>query len=262
MGISRGAVRLLAMAFEGEPARGSVITFGVQSVHATIREAAQWLGKGAMHTSGDGGRRISQEELFRMLGFARVESIDFYDAEGPTYVLDLNRPVPAPLHGCFDLVYDGGTAEHCFCSAEVLCNALRLAKPGGRVIHHVPVNNWIDHGFYQFSPTLFFDFYGENGFDEMTMAFHFAGRRRESFVAYDRRDFGRLPYSFGGKTKVLCFFSARKVKSPESIVFPIQSRYRRAFGDEKDARTSAAQGWSKLRRSLAKRTFRLRSRPL
>lgn len=245
MGISRGAARLLRMAFASEAASGRVITFGVQSVEAE-RNAP----------------RRGQEALFRELGFDGVESIDYYDAENPTYVLDLNRPVPESLRGQYDLVYDGGTTEHCFSTAEVLSNALRLAKVGGLIIHHLPVNNWIDHGFYQFSPTLFFDFYAANGCERMKMAFHFMDRGRESYIGYDERDFGRLPFSFGGKTKVLCFFMARKAHANASIVFPIQGRYRAAFGSQTDGRAKQPNGLARLRRSAAKRTYRLRAKRL
>jgi hypothetical protein len=245
MGISRGAARLLRMAFAAERGAGRAITFGVQKV-----------------APGADGRRTGQEALFRGLGFEAVESIDVYDAEGPTHVLDLNRPVPAALHGGYDLVYDGGTTEHCFNVPEVLSNALRLAKEGGRIIHHLPMNNWIDHGFYQFSPTLFFDFYGANGCERMSLLFHFMDRRRESFIAYDARDFGRLPYSFGGKSRVLCFFSARKGKASDAIAIPIQGRYRSAFGGEADARAAPTKGLARLRRSVAKRTYRLRAKSL
>jgi SAM-dependent methyltransferase len=260
MGISKGAIRLLGMEFDRRNAGGSVVTYGVQKVDATRAEAAALLRAegGSAQTAGG---RISQEALFRLLGFESVESIDVYDAESPTHVLDLNLPVPATLHARYDMVYDGGTLEHCFSTAQALSNAVRLVKPGGRVIHHVPLNNWIDHGFYQFSPTLFFDFYQANGFDDLSMALHFMGRRRESYVPYDPRDGGRLPYSFGGGSKTLVFFGARKAAAPVEPVFPIQGRYRRAFGGE--AQPEAPLGpLGRLRRSLAKRTYRLRARPL
>lgn len=244
MGISRGAQQLLAVTYPTGQASGRVITFGVQKVDASD------------------GAAVDQEALFRGLGFDSVESIDVYDAEKPTYILDLNRPVPAQMHGQYDLVYDGGTLEHCFNPAEALSNAARLVKPGGRVIHHVPINNWVDHGFYQFSPTLFFDFYETNGFGDLAMAFHFMAGKRESYVRYERRDFGRLPYSFGGKAKVLGFFTARKLEARTEIAFPIQGRYRRAFGGETDRREPIDRGPARLARSWRKRSYRLRAKSL
>ncbi len=238
-----------------------MVTYGVQKVEATHAEAVNLLRVQGSVSAPAADGRVSQETLFRLLGFESVESIDVYEAESPTHLLDLNRPVPAALHGRYDALYDGGTLEHCFSTAEALCNAVRLVKLGGRVMHHVPLNNWVDHGFYQFSPTLFFDFYAANGFDDLSMALHFMGRKRESYVAYDPRDGARLPYSFGGAHKTLVFFGARKAASLAEPVFPIQGRYRRAFGGE--AQPQAPLGpLGRLRRSLAKRTYRLRARPL
>jgi SAM-dependent methyltransferase len=260
VGISRGAIRLLGMAYAGQRGAGRVATFGVQKVEASAAEAAKLLGVAGGAPAPRGAGRIGQDALFRLLGFDAVESIDVYDAESPTHVLDLNQLAPASLHERFDLVYDGGTLEHCFSPAAVLGNATRLARPGGRVIHHVPLNNWIDHGFYQFSPTLFFDFYEANGFADLRMALHFMHGRRESWIPYEPRDGVRLPASFGGKSQVLAFFSARRAQARAEIVFPIQGRYRRAFGGE--TATAAARGLARLRRSLARRTWRLRARPL
>jgi SAM-dependent methyltransferase len=146
-------------------------------------------------------------------------------------VLDLNRPLPAALCDRFDLVYDGGTMEHCFSVADVLGNVVRLAKTGGRIIHHLPLNNWVDHGFYQFSPTLFFDFYEANGFRDLAMKLHFSARGKETYISYDPHRDGRLPYSLGGKTQVLLFFSAVKGAAIGEIAFPLQGRYRATFGD-------------------------------
>ncbi|MDX2223653.1 MAG: hypothetical protein SFV21_12945 [Rhodospirillaceae bacterium] len=104
------------------------------------------------------------EAVFAALGFPVADSLDVTGAEGCTIVHDLNDPVPARLHGAYDCVYDGGTMEHVFDVKSVLFNTHNLARPGGVVVHAVPVNNWINHGFYQFSPTLLYGFYGANGY--------------------------------------------------------------------------------------------------
>ena len=60
--------------------------------------------------------------------------------------------------GQYDVVLNGGTLEHVFHTAHALANALRMAGDGGLFMHFGPMNNYVDHGFYQFSPTLIFDF--------------------------------------------------------------------------------------------------------
>lgn len=264
MGISQGAIALLGRTLHGERCSGSAITFGVQKVAASRSEAAALLARVGIDPlplpPSEG--RMHQDDLFRMLGYAEVESIDVYGAERPTHVLDLNRPLPAALRDRFHLVYDGGTMEHCFSVPDVLGNVVQLVKIGGRIIHHLPLNNWVDHGFYQFSPTLFFDFYEANGFRDLAMVLHFNARGKETYISYDPQRDGRLPYSIGGKTQVLLFFSAVKAVHTEQIAFPLQGRYRSTFGDrqptkprgERSLVARARESW--LKRSLAWRAKR------
>jgi SAM-dependent methyltransferase len=241
MGISRGAIKLIASTLGSSGPRQRAITFGVQRVET------------------DDGGNIHQDELFGRLGFGRVESIDYYPNESPTYVIDLNLPAPTELRGQFDLVYDGGTMEHCFNVPQVLLNAASLVAVGGLVIHHVPMNNWVDHGFYQFSPTLFFDFYGAAGFEELQMKIHFIARRGESYMSYDPRTDLPVPYVAGGGKKLLIFFSARKsaTAQPERAGFPIQGRYRASFGSERSANAAGNRKTflGRMRASLRKRFF-------
>ena len=48
---------------------------------------------------------------------------------------------------------------------KVLENYNKMLKPNGRIIHVLPSNNYIDHGFYMFSPTLFWDYYSANNWE-------------------------------------------------------------------------------------------------
>ena len=62
------------------------------------------------------------------------------------------------------MIIDGGTMEHIFHIPNVLNNIYRMLRVGGRIIHISPSSNYVDHGFYSFSPTLFYDFYQTNKF--------------------------------------------------------------------------------------------------
>lgn len=269
MGISRGTIKLMAMFLNNKvPSGGKVITYGVQAVQATWGEAARSLKECNYHSlsssavppkQGASQQPIHQDTLFAdMLGYSSVESIDYYPDESPTHVLDLNQPVPADLHGRYDLVYDGGTMEHCFNCVAFLQNTIGLIKPGGRVIHHVPMNNWVNHGFYQFSPTLFFDFYEANGFTDMQMFIHMKGKKKEYYLPYDPCRNGVLPNAFGSRKRFLIFFTALKplgITMP-AIQNPIQGRYRQTFGKEHRDRASDSNTFTgRMRKSLYKRLF-------
>lgn len=270
MGISRGAVGLLAMTLGDDLRRERVVTFGVQKIGAANGDIRRILSvhgvairpEAAGSADGD---IVSQAALFAMLGYRRIDSIDYYPDEGPSLVLDLNLPLPPDIGSAFDLVYDGGTMEHCFNTVQLLHNAASLTAPGGIVIHHVPMNNWVDHGFYQFSPTLFFDFYQASGFVDLTMKIHFMDGERESYVAYDPAHDPPLPYALGGKKRVLAFFSARRAAecsfpTPTSL---IQGRYRATFGGQNAGRRGARKGLiQRLRASARKRFFEWNAKPL
>jgi SAM-dependent methyltransferase len=103
--------------------------------------------------------------FYRMLGFTRATEIEYFEAGEGLYRFDLNRPeTPADLAGAADAVFDFGTSEHVFHLPNVLGHVGRMLKPGGIAVHHVPINNHMNHGFYQFSPTLLFDYYRANRF--------------------------------------------------------------------------------------------------
>lgn len=105
------------------------------------------------------------KELFSMLGFESAEAIDVTDAEGAEYVIDLNRCVEDKgLFEKFDVIQNNGTLEHVFHVPNFLASITRMLRTGGHVIHFVPMNNWVDHGFYQVSPTLLTDYYLDNNF--------------------------------------------------------------------------------------------------
>ncbi len=105
------------------------------------------------------------EEFYKGFGFDEVHTLDVSSRDGASHIHDLNKPLPAELLGQYDVVLSGGTLEHVFDIANALRCLAGLVKVGGTVICSAPVNNWIDHGFWQVSPTLKFDFFSANGFE-------------------------------------------------------------------------------------------------
>lgn len=103
--------------------------------------------------------------VLEALGFGEVAAMDASDFEGAEILLDLNQAeTPKELVGTADLVLEAGTLEHVFHVPHAMRHLVRIVKPGGRILHTSPASNFIDHGFYCFSPTFFFDFYRQNGF--------------------------------------------------------------------------------------------------
>jgi SAM-dependent methyltransferase len=243
MGLARPALRFLAREHARRPFVGPVLTLGRQHVYATPEEARaliraerlvpaplapedetrsnipEW--RGTAHES-----HLSDVAFFRLLGVAEVHALDCSDFEGATIVHDLNVPVPAALWSRFDLIVDGGTLEHVFDVRQSLTNIGRMLTPGGRVVHVSPANNWVNHGFYQFSPTLFYDFYAANGFVDL----------RGYLAEHDPYRLTSHPWEFfevgvegrlGSRWGLMTVFVAQKTAQSTADRIPQQSHYAR-----------------------------------
>jgi SAM-dependent methyltransferase len=110
------------------------------------------------------------EGLLRGLGAAAPSSLDVSHYEGATHLADMNLPLPSGLDGKFCLVIDGGTLEHVFDFRQAAINIGKLLRVGGHLVSVTCANNFLGHGFYQFSPELFYRaFSPENGFEIETV---------------------------------------------------------------------------------------------
>ena len=101
--------------------------------------------------------------FFRALG-VEAEVIDVARVRGMETLVDLNHPLPAGLARRFDLVVDTGTCEHCFNVGQAFVNACEALAQGGVLVHAAPLTR-VNHGFWNFSPTVYPDFMEANGFD-------------------------------------------------------------------------------------------------
>ena len=105
------------------------------------------------------------EPVLRLLGASEIESIDASTYEQASIVHDMNQPIPETLKNRFTAVLDGGSLEHVFHFPRAIANCLEMVAVGGHFLAATPANNWMGHGFYQFSPELFFRILTpENGF--------------------------------------------------------------------------------------------------
>ena len=96
--------------------------------------------------------------IFEAIGCELVIA-DVKEIRGGELVLDLNFAVEHEVK--YDLVYDGGTIEHCFNIGQAMQNMTYLTKVGGYILHVNPLN-MINHGFYNLSPTFYYDYYIQN----------------------------------------------------------------------------------------------------
>jgi len=177
VGLARAAVHLLMTEAAKRPFEGSVATLGRQHVYLTSREVSALADQyqvrlrsiaPELHREPNLAKKgfVSDDWLFKSLGFDSIVRLDYSDYESCEIILDLNAAAtPESLHQRFDLVLDSGTLEHVFDFAAGLRHCVQMVRMGGRVIHLTPSSNCVEHGFYSVSPTLYADFYAASGFE-------------------------------------------------------------------------------------------------
>ena len=174
MAINEATARLLMLECAARPFKGSVLQLGKQAISFDMRRIVSWaLDHGCNVKSrqqeikadswrDDAAVPGQDKHFFRLCGFDEVLSCDVSSYEGADIVCDLNSAVSPKLHERFDVIVNGGTLEHVFDVRQALANVHAMLKVNGRVIHIAPSSNLVDHGFYSFSPTLFWDYYEAN----------------------------------------------------------------------------------------------------
>jgi hypothetical protein len=179
MGLDINLARFLMAAHRRGASFAQVLTLGRLILNVYPARMSKLLRR---HGYPDDHLRAHPEEwntadpFFQTLGAQQVSSMDASDFEGANFVHDLNLPVPLELKQRFDVVCDGGTLEHVFNFPVALQNCMEMVRVGGRVFIHNCANNLCGHGFYQFSPELFFRaFSPENGFAVERMVMHVVG---------------------------------------------------------------------------------------
>jgi hypothetical protein len=166
--------------------------------------------------------------FFEMLGINDYADMDKFDSDKPTYLHDLNVPVPASLCKRYSLILDGGTIEHIFDIRQVLANVVQMLKPGGCVIHIGSYS--MDHGFYGLSPCLFYDFYSANGFEDFICYILHVDFQDILKTYKNKHDYFEYKYGMNlqdlldTSKQALVFFVARKVKATE-LSIPVQGIY-------------------------------------
>ena len=231
MGIGRAATALLLEEAASRPFVGKIATLGRQTVGATPQEiSAQFKRFDISPCAPIGNARLDDQALFRMMGFATVESFNYSDYEGATHVVDFNNDnLPRSLVGQFDVVLDSGTIEHVFHVPNALKNTLSLAKEGGRVIFLSPSSNHVDHGFYMYSPTLFVDYLLANGLRIETCYFircSSDGRRPWQAYRYDRESWRQFSIGVLDNRPYMVFVVATRVPGSSIDKIPQQALYR------------------------------------
>lgn len=162
MGIDLQSFRYLLRLHRAGILRGEILTLGRQDFLVTETNAQTAMRAIGIDRSIEDIRAIVHrsdrfaDAMLLELGCSRVHSMDASGFEGATIVHDLNRPAPEQLQEQFDVVFDGGTLEHVYNFPVAVQSCLNMVRVGGHFVAVTPCNSFMGHGFYQFSPELFF----------------------------------------------------------------------------------------------------------
>ena len=149
---------------------------------------------------------------------------DIASFRGPEEILDLNEPLPTTLCGKFDLVIDTGTLEHCFNVGGAFKSMCELVSLGGHILTMAPMTI-VNHGFWNFSPTAYWDAFGQNGFEILLLR----GVRKENgrVEIFEIMDKAASRFAVDGETVAIC--CAKKI-AQQQFRWPIQSKYKSMMG--------------------------------
>ena len=159
MGIEFNAVQFLRYAAK-RAQLGQVAMIGRQSLDISEKRL-----RNIMHLPADYQHlHFAEKLLIDHFGAKGVESFDNSDFEGANHIEDMNKPL-RNTYRPYDTIIDFGCLEHIFNAPQAFKNVSELCCEGGQILHMLPANNLCGHGFWQFSPELFFSLYSqENGY--------------------------------------------------------------------------------------------------
>jgi hypothetical protein len=243
MGLSAPSLKYILSITKKYHLRGPLLTYGNQDIYANQKNLENWLEKYHFHspktikiynsTSQDliqinkeAGQFIHAKTFFSQIGIKEKDyyDVDKFDFDKPKILHDLSKPFPKKYHGFFNFVIDSGTIEHIFDIKSVMENTAKLTKVGGIVLHLIPANNYLNHGFYQISPTFFYDFYTANGFKVLESYLTETRPTRIRFHQYRQTTYNNKffinPYSRLGS-----LFLVKKIKNIDRVISPTQFFY-------------------------------------
>ena len=154
MGIDTAAAQLVLLAnnyADFDPSRGLIFGHQKNYIGSILRRDI----RSHLKASKEALALEYADGFFEVAGIPKLDVLDISDYEGANVIQDLNSRIPASLQK-YSLVIDIGTLEHVFNIHQGLENIKNLCVPGGYVLMLSPANNWLGHGFYQFSPELLF----------------------------------------------------------------------------------------------------------
>jgi len=247
MGLTAKAIKYIIKCSRKYDIKGPVLTLGNQDIYATEHDITRWLEDEGLpvkrpaaikystsHTipkiNPQAKKYIHAETFFEFIGIPSQQyyDIDKFDFDHPKIIHDLEKPIDRRFHKFFNFIIDSGTMEHIFDIRSVMDNIVHTTNLGGYVLQLIPAQNFLNHGFYQFSPTFFYDFYTANGFEIVESYIIEQRGSIDRFHKYDqKKDYTGLLF-FKPHNRLANCFLVRKISEVKEIISPSQYIFSRS----------------------------------
>jgi hypothetical protein len=172
--------------------------------------------------------------------FLDYQSLTAIDLHGTSAALKYNLNDVVPIEKRFHITINTGTAEHVFNQYQMFKTIHDLTLPGGVMFHTFPFVGWLDHGFYNYNPTLIMDLAMTN--DYAIIAWIYAKLSPPHIVEIERieqlHDMAKRGELAPNSVQLVAF---TKPKETRPFVAPMQGFY---FGK---LSAKAREDWYKMR---------------
>ena len=182
------------------------------------------------------------EPFLEMIGCKHVDSLDYSPYEGANILHDMNLPISDGQKQKYSTVLESGSLEHIFNFPVSMSNCMEMTELNGHLLIITPVNNIMGHGFYQFSPEIFYRVLNEkNGFDiEHMFVFEYSPDEKWYSVK-DPKVVKQRVELMNSSATYLCVKARRVAIKPLLQPFPQQSDYEDAWQGRENYYTKLAQ---------------------
>ena len=124
--------------------------------------------------------------------------------------------------------------EHVFNISEGLQNLNKMLKFNGYIMHLLPCNNYVDHGFYSINPTLLKDFYIQNNYKILEIflikqKYDLSKNSTLEVYEYEQEKIKYYDKWNWGNNRMLVWIVAKKTKKLNKFYYPTQSKYLKLY---------------------------------
>jgi hypothetical protein len=167
------------------PENPTILEFGEQHWHGDVslndvkQDIDVFLPEKAQHVRQELSQLMQRQDDRKNFDMAKIVYRLFFDYQTLTAIdlhgtehslpLDLNHEIS--LDQKFDISINFGTGEHVFNVYQFFKTLHDYTKPGGIMLHVMPFLGWMDHGFFNLQPTLYWDLAERNHYEVLAFLF-------------------------------------------------------------------------------------------